>query len=146
VTPPDAPHPAVALRRALSRLMRAMRHVRADHGVSASKLSVLGRLHRAEQPLTAVELARAERLQPQSLTRILADLAERGLIERRQDEGDRRALLIDITPTGRALLAEDARLQSAWLARAMQQRLTPTEASLLALAATLLDRLADDSG
>jgi DNA-binding MarR family transcriptional regulator len=111
--------------------MRALRHVRADHGVSASKLSVLGRLHRADQPLTAVELA---------------DLAERGLIERRPDPADRRALRIDITPAGRALLIEDARLQSAWLARAMQQRLSPTEASLLALAATLLDRLADDPG
>jgi DNA-binding MarR family transcriptional regulator len=93
-----------------------------------------------------VELARAERVEPQSLTRILSDLAERGLIERRPDPADRRALRIDITPAGRALLIEDARLQSAWLARAMQQRLSPTEASLLALAATLLDRLADDPG
>jgi DNA-binding MarR family transcriptional regulator len=144
--PPDAPHPAVVLRRALSRLMRTLRHVRADHGVSPSKLSVLGRLHRAGEPLTAVELARAERLQPQSLTRIIADLAERGLIARRQDPADRRALLIDITDAGRALLIDDAKLQSVWLARAMQQRLTPTEAALLAIAATLLDRLADDQG
>jgi DNA-binding MarR family transcriptional regulator len=142
--PDDALRAADALRRGLTRLYRRLRRVRADHGVSASKLSVLGRLHRAAGPLTAVELARLERLQPQSLTRIIAELEARGLVARRPDETDRRAMLIAITEAGRELLAVDARQQNAWLASAVDARLTGTEAALLAMAAALLDRLAED--
>jgi DNA-binding MarR family transcriptional regulator len=152
ITPPrddgalraDSLRAADALRRGLTRLYRRLRRVRADHGVSPSKLSVLGRLHRAGGPLTAVELARLERLQPQSLTRIIAELESGGLVARRQDASDRRAVLIDITEAGRALLAVDARQQNAWLAGAVAARLTGTEAALLAMAAELLDRLAED--
>jgi DNA-binding MarR family transcriptional regulator len=135
---------ADALRRGLTRLYRRLRRVRADHGVSPSKLSVLGRLHRAGGPLTAVELSRLERLQPQSLTRIIAELETAGLVARRQDQNDRRAVLITITDAGSELLAMDARQQNAWLARAVEARLTDTEAALLAMAANLLDRLAED--
>jgi DNA-binding MarR family transcriptional regulator len=140
----DSLRAADALRRGLTRLYRRLRRVRADHGVSPSKLSVLGRLHRAGGPLTAVELARLERLQPQSLTRIIAELETGGLVARQPDQSDRRAVLITITDAGRTLLATDARQQNAWLARAVEARLTGTEAALLAMAAGLLDRLAED--
>lgn len=139
--PDDALRAADALRRGLTRLYRRLRRVRADHGVSASKLSVLGRLHRAAGPLTAVELARLERLQPQSLTRIIADLDERGLVARRQDANDRRQVLIGITEAGRALLREDARRQTRWLAGAMAGGLTETERGILGLAAGILEKL-----
>jgi DNA-binding MarR family transcriptional regulator len=148
------PHPAYsaetlrnadALRRSMARLTRQLRKLRADHGVSPAKLSALGRLLRAGDAVTAVDLARQERLQPQSLTRIIADLEERGLIARRPDETDRRQLLIEITPQGRALLVLDARQQNAWLAAAIEARLTGTEQALLAMAAGLIGRLAEET-
>ncbi len=77
--------------------------------------------------MTAVNLGQCERLQPQSLTRIIADLDERALVERRQDGNDRRQVLIGITEAGRALLQEDARRQTRWLAGAMAAGLTETE-------------------
>jgi DNA-binding MarR family transcriptional regulator len=141
--PPALLREADGLRRSLSRIARELRKLRADHGISASKLSVLGRLHRAGGPLTAVDLARQERLQPQSLTRIIAELDERGLVSRRPDETDRRQVLIDIAPPGRELLVLDARAQNAWLAASMDTKLTGTEQALLILAAKLLDRLAE---
>jgi DNA-binding MarR family transcriptional regulator len=133
---------ADGLRRAVTRVARQLRRLRADHGVSAAKLSVLGQLYRAGKEVTAVDLARLERLQPQSLTRMIAELDERGLLLRRQDEADRRQMLIGITPAGKALLQQDAMEQTAWLARAMADSLTPTERGVLALAGEILERLA----
>jgi DNA-binding MarR family transcriptional regulator len=133
---------ARAVRRGVASLARRLRTERPAHGVSSSKLSVLGRLGRGG-PLTATDLAAAERIQPQSLTRLLADLEERALITRRQDEIDRRQLLIEISAAGTELLAQDVRQQAAWLARALSSVLSPVERELLHLAAQLMQRLAD---
>jgi DNA-binding MarR family transcriptional regulator len=129
------------LRRSAAALVRRLRARRAPHGVSGSKLSILGWLVRAKRPLTASRLAELERLQPQSLTRIVAELDEAGLIRRRQDEADRRQLLIEITTQGLELLAEDARRQNRWLAEAMLEKLTRAERDILTIAARLLDEL-----
>jgi DNA-binding MarR family transcriptional regulator len=140
---PDLYNRANPIRRSLSDVARRMRSLRADHGVSAAKLSVLGQLLRAGAPLTATDLAALERLQPQSLTRIIADLDEQGFITRRQSEKDRRQIEIGITAAGTALMRRDAHRQNLWLAQAMAERLTPAERAMLDLAAELLDRLAD---
>jgi DNA-binding MarR family transcriptional regulator len=131
------------LRRSSAALLRRLRALRAGHGLPASKLSLLGWLARARRPLTASRLAELERLQPQSLTRIIAELDAAGLIWRREDASDRRSLLIDITQEGHELLAEDARRQNQWLAQAMG-RLTEAELDILAHAAGLIDRLLEE--
>jgi len=131
------------IRRSVGDLSRLMRALRDDHGVSASKLSALGRLHRAGRPLAAVELARLERLQPQSLTRIIAELEKDGFIVRTRNEKDRRQLDIAISDKGSALLTRDALRQNAWLAQAMAEKLTPAERAILSLNAELIDRLSN---
>jgi DNA-binding MarR family transcriptional regulator len=145
VPQPETLRAADAIRRATTRLARQLRRLRADHGISAAKLALLGQLYRAGRALTAVELARGENLQPQSLTRIIAELEERGLIAREQAETDRRQIMIRITQPGRDLLIQDALAQNAWLAAAIDSRLTGTEHALLHLAAGLLDRLGDSA-
>lgn len=129
------------VRRSTGALSRRLRAKRAPHGVSGSKLSILGWLARAGRSLTASRLAELERLQPQSLTRIVAELDRAGLIRRRQDETDRRQLLIEITAKGYDLLAGDARRQNEWLAEAMSRKLTRAERDILLIAARLLDEL-----
>jgi DNA-binding MarR family transcriptional regulator len=141
--PPNALATANMLRRALAALGRPMRSLRADHGIAPAKLGILGRLERAGRPMTATELAAHERLQPQSLTRIIADLEEHGLIARTPRESDRRQLDIAITPEGSRLIRRDAHRQALWLADAMEKSLSPAERTILALAAELLDRIAD---
>jgi DNA-binding MarR family transcriptional regulator len=133
---------ADAIRRAVALVQRRLRALRAEHGVSASKLVILGRLNRAAAPLPATELARLERLAPQSLTRMMADLETSSLITRTPCETDRRQMLVAITPEGRKLLAADAHRQNAWIAGALAANFSETERGLLALAAPLLDRLA----
>jgi DNA-binding MarR family transcriptional regulator len=131
------------LRRSTAALARRLRVLRADHGLPAAKLSVLGWLARARSPLTASRLAELERLQPQSLTRTIAELDAAGLIRRREDAADRRSLLIEITAKGIDLLTEDVRRQSEWLAVALR-KLTREELDMLAIAARLIDRVVEE--
>ncbi len=127
----------------MARLGRRLRAERTSHGLSLNRLSLLGQLS-LNGPMTATALAGAERLQPQSLTRMLARLESDELIVRRPDADDRRQVLIDVTQKGIAVLTEDSRRREAWLAGVMATRLTPTERELVRLAAGLMDRLADD--
>jgi DNA-binding MarR family transcriptional regulator len=69
------------LMRAVLSLGRALRRARAEHGVSLPCISILATLRRLG-PLPAAHLAAEERLAPQSLTRHLNDLLERGYISR----------------------------------------------------------------
>lgn len=133
---------AIALRRALSKLNRRLRSERQDRQTSPGKLSVLSRLYH-DGLATPGALASAEGIQPQSLTRILADLETDGSISRRQDAHDRRQHVMEITPSGRDMLYENASDKAAWLAAAIAMQLSPVEQGLLQLAAQLLDRLAD---
>jgi DNA-binding MarR family transcriptional regulator len=52
------------------------------------------------------DLAEALRIAPRSATEVVDGLAERGLVERRPDPADRRAVQVALTPEGRALLVE----------------------------------------
>jgi len=140
---PEPIETANLIRRALADFARRMRSLRPDHEISTSKLSLLGRLVRAGRPMTATELAALERLQPQSLTRIIADLEADGLIERKPRESDRRQLDIAITPAGAEMIRVHAHARNVWLADAMEKKLTPAERAILVLAAELLDRMAD---
>jgi DNA-binding MarR family transcriptional regulator len=82
-------------------------------------------------------------IQPQSLTRLLADSKTEGFIKRKQDQADKRRCLIEITPAGSRLLVEEARKRESSLAAAMTRVLTPTEQELVRIAGNLMDRLAD---
>jgi len=133
------------LHRSALRLLRLMRHNRSGEGPGMVMLSVLGHLYR-HGTTTPTALASYLRIQPQSLTRLLADLQQRNLITRRPDEADRRQSLLAITAAGSELLTESVRDQRSDLARAIAAELTPAEQELLRIAAGLMDRLAAASG
>lgn len=134
----DAEHVA-QVRRGASRLARRLRLERPADSISATKIAVLAHLRRWG-PATPGELAVSERLQPQSLTRVIADLEADELLTRRRDERDRRQYVLEITAAGRLALAVDMESRDAWLAEAMEG-LTETERQVLYLAGVLMDRL-----
>ncbi|WP_327638494.1 MarR family transcriptional regulator [Kribbella sp. NBC_00482] len=136
----EAYETAVALRRASTRLALRLRAERT--GLGSTGVAVLGQLHR-RGALTASEIAAAERVQPQSLTRVLASLEEQQLISRQQDTHDRRRHTIELTDRGRQLLKEHMKSSDDWLAEAIDERLNPTERAVLQLAAGILDQLLD---
>ena len=133
---------ATAVRRGVIRLGRRLRLERPAHDVTLLQLAVLAELNDAG-PLTPGQLAAAQRVQPQSLTRVLATLEASGLIARQPDPGDGRRALLAITEPGRDALRRDVGQRDAWLAQAMTIQLTPTEQELLRLAAELMARLAE---
>jgi DNA-binding MarR family transcriptional regulator len=133
---------AALLRRCVQRLNRRLQAERSAEGLSLTKISVLGHLTRRGD-LTPSELAAADRLRPQSLTRVLAELREDGLVAMVGSDADRRRRRLRVTEAGRAALAHDMRQRDEWLAETMAELLSPTERELLALSAPLLERLAD---
>lgn len=127
--------------RAVLQLARRLRAERPEGAVPLSALGVLATLHRLG-PMQAVELARAERLKPQSLTRLIAALEADGLIVRRRHGSDGRALVIEITKLGRGALGEHVAAERAWLAAAVARNLTRREQQQLASAALSMLKLA----
>jgi DNA-binding MarR family transcriptional regulator len=133
---------ATEVRRGVISLARRLRLERSEVGLTALELSVLGHLHR-RGPLTPGELATAERVQPQSLTRTLAALEEAGLASRQPDPADGRRSLLAVSQNGQAALRSEMEQRDDWLASAMTAELTVTEMELLRLAGSLLERLAE---
>jgi DNA-binding MarR family transcriptional regulator len=132
---------ASTLRISVMRLGRRLRSERSSEGLSLSQLSVLGTIDR-EGPLTPTQLATRERVQPPSMSRVVAALDQMGLVRRAAHETDRRQCLIELTAQGRALLAEDRSRREAWLAQRLDE-LSATEREALRAVAPILDRLAD---
>jgi DNA-binding MarR family transcriptional regulator len=133
---------AMAVRRSVMSLGRRLRVERPADGRPSLELSVLGHLHR-RGPLSPGELADAERVQPQTLTRTLTRLEEEGLVNREEHPQDGRRALMALTPTGLDALRHDMAARDSWLVAAMTARLTCTERELLRLASDLLEKLAD---
>jgi MarR family transcriptional regulator for hemolysin len=96
-------HAARQWRRAVDRRLQPF-------GLSEATWRPLLHLARAAAPMRQKELAASLGLDGSSVVRLLDGLQAAGLIERREQPGDRRARAILLTPAGRALVArvEDA--------------------------------------
>lgn len=130
---------AGALRVPIMRLARRLRAERDDLSLSLTQLAALGTLDR-HGPMSPGALADHERVQPPSITRVVAGLEERGLLERLPHPTDRRQQVIALTPAGRALVAGNRRRKDAWLSGQLAQ-LSEAEQGALAAAIPVLDRL-----
>lgn len=74
---------------------------RSGHDLTFSQYITLKKL--AEGTAGASDLARAAELNPGAMTRLLDKLEAKGMVAREADPGDRRALHISLTPTGRTI-------------------------------------------
>jgi DNA-binding MarR family transcriptional regulator len=133
--PPDL---AVRLRLAVTRTARRLRQ-EAPAGLTPSQGAALASVER-HGPLTPSELAQRERVQRPTITRMLAGLEERGLVQRAADPADGRSSLISLTPAGRALLDDVRTRKDAYLARRLQE-LEDEERAVLERASAILERL-----
>lgn len=133
---------AVTLRIAVSRLARRIRAERAAKGLpglSDTQFAALAALAR-QAGMTPGELAAHEKVQPPSMTRVIAVLEERGLLARAPHPTDKRQVMLTATAAGRSLVGEVRRLREAWLARRLAE-LSAQERSVLRAAAPVLDKL-----
>jgi DNA-binding MarR family transcriptional regulator len=130
---------ASTLRVSVMRLGRRLRAERVVTDLSLTQLAALGTLDR-HGPLTPRELAAHEKVQPPSMTRVLAGLEERGHILRTPHETDGRQHLVSLTAEAKALLKEDRRRRDAWLAQRLAE-LSQEERDVLYAAAPVIERL-----
>jgi DNA-binding MarR family transcriptional regulator len=133
--------PVAMLLRGILALGRRLRAERPPGSLSLSGLGILGTLHR-QGTLVATQMAVEERLQPQSLSRLLADLERDRLITRKRNEVDRREVAITITAKGRQTLIEDMAVRRAWLEAAMSGALTAAERETMLAASRIMFKLA----
>jgi DNA-binding MarR family transcriptional regulator len=132
---------ATALRPSLLRLTRIVRNQRVDMSVTLTQLSAMGTLAK-KGAMSAGDLAAFERVQPPSMTKVLASLEEKGLVTRGAHATDRRQVIIALTPAGADLLDSERRQRDAWLSQRIAQ-LTPDERAALRDVIPVLDKLAE---
>jgi DNA-binding MarR family transcriptional regulator len=135
---------ATALRISVSRLARRLRVERIAQGsieqaLSDTQLAALAALER-HATMSPGELAEHEKVQPPSMTRVIAALEERGLVTRMPHPTDRRQVVLAVTAEGRELVYQARRLREAWLAMRLQE-LSPQERATLRAAAPILEKL-----
>lgn len=99
---------------AVVRLTRHLRGRRIDAQVSLTQLSALATLDQ-DGPMTPGTLAAREKVQPPSMTRVVASLAEAGLVVRSPHPTDGRQIIVGLSATGRALLADETHAREAWM-------------------------------
>ncbi len=123
--------------------MRISRRVRFEstHLVAPHQFSVLCRLE--EAPRTPGELAEIEKVSAPSMTRTVAALVERGLVERTADPEDRRQVILSLTRDARSLLKDIRRKRDAWMSVRVGH-LTPEEQAVLQQASAILTRVANE--
>jgi len=122
----------------LRRRLAAERHP--DNELSLGAMAVLGSLARRDEQSVGA-LARAEKVQPPSMTRTVNCLEEDGYVVRRPHPTDGRQVVVSLSDLGRQTVVADRRRRDAWLAQRLT-RLTSDERQTLRRAAPLLDRLA----
>jgi DNA-binding MarR family transcriptional regulator len=133
---------ATALRISVSRLARRLRVERQAEGLASlsdTQLTTLAVLDR-HGAMTPGELAEHEKVQPPSMTRVIAVLEERRLVMRAPHPTDRRQVVLTATEQGRELVSQARRRRDAWLAKRLKE-LSPAERAVLRAAAPVLEKL-----
>ncbi|MFF3013299.1 MarR family winged helix-turn-helix transcriptional regulator [Streptomyces sp. NPDC057939] len=133
---------AEELQLVVSLMGRHLRMASAGSGVTLGQVSVLKRLDR-EGPRTITDLARAEKVRPQSLNATVGALQAGGYVERAAHPTDGRRKVIALTDRGRHAVAERQEAGRGRLADLMARRLAPAEQRTVAEAVPLLRRLAE---
>ena len=129
------------LRIAVNRLQRRLRQ-QSLGGLSPAQASALGTVHRHGNP-TLGELASLEQVQPPTMTRIVANLADAGMVTREADANDRRSARVRLTPAGERALERMRTLKNAFLLRRLGD-LGPDEQRRAADLVLLLEHLLEE--
>lgn len=95
----------IALLRAREAVMSQVRPMLAQYGMTEQQWRVIRVLDEAGT-LDATEVAQRAYILAPSLTRMIRSLLERGLITTQPGKTDKRRVLLDIAPAGRALIRQ----------------------------------------
>lgn len=127
------------LRLAVLRLNRRLRGQRTDARVTLTQVSALSTLHMFG-PMTPGTLAQRERVQPPSMTRIIAGLEQLGFLDREPHPTDGRQVIVSVSEPGLQYVKDEVNAREAWL-DAELSGLDPEEIITLRAATTIIDRM-----
>ncbi len=108
------------LMHAVGLLVRRVRAATVSHELSLTESAVMGRLAK-EGPATTADLARAERMKPQSMGTTIAALEDMGMVERKPHPTDGRQVNIELTTKGLSVRKSTRDAKRTWLAQAIAQ-------------------------
>jgi len=124
------------------RLARQLRFRRPESQVTLSQLSALATLAK-DGAMTPGALAVRERVRPPSMTRVIASLADLGLVVRTSHPSDGRQVLVAVSDAGAALVDSERQASQEWL-RGRLATLDTDERDILLRAADLMTELVDE--
>ena len=133
---------AARLRRAITRMNRKLRYTSLS-GVTPAQASMLASIEQHESPSLG-DLALAEQIQPPSVTRLVKDLEEAGLIGTMVDPLDRRCTRVALTALGRKELNVIRRRKTEFLERKLLALSTSDQRRVEELASFLEVLLEDE--
>jgi DNA-binding MarR family transcriptional regulator len=133
---------AGALHASVRLLVQRLRQTQALEGdLTSAEISAIARLDRTG-PTTAAELARLERISPQSMGATVASLEARDIVVRSPDPGDGRRAILSLSEDGRDLLRRRRSARSEMLSEVLAAGFSRAELKQLQAAAPLIERLA----
>jgi DNA-binding MarR family transcriptional regulator len=132
---------AARLRLAITRTARRLRQ-ESGTDLGPSQVAALATIER-QGPMAPSELAERERIKRPTATRVLARLAEAGLVVRIPDPSDGRSAIVSISPDGRALLRRLRQRKTAYLAKRLRE-LPDQDVQALARAAEVLEGILEE--
>lgn len=124
---------------AVVRLARRLRGRRASKVVSLTQLSALHTLHH-EGPMTPGALALAERVQPPSMTRVIASLSDLGMVKRDPHPTDGRQAIVTLSQKGSDVITAERDAREEWLGARLDE-LTPEERETLAAVVPIINKV-----
>ena len=133
---------AQELHSAAIHLLRRLRNEDESSGLSAPRLSALSVIVFGG-PVSLRDLAKAEKVKPPTMTRIVHALEAQGLVRKQQNADDGRGIFLSATTAGKKLLLESKNRRVRPLADQIDA-LTASQRDSLAQAARLLTALVHD--
>jgi DNA-binding MarR family transcriptional regulator len=130
------------MRVAVGLVVRKMKQAPLDGDLTMAESSALSRLDRGG-PATSSDLARVDRISPQSMGVTVAALEERGLVQRSRDPEDGRRIVLSITEDGQQRMHDKRGARTEQLAAALRGGFSNAELGQLMAAASLIERLAE---
>ena len=132
---------AEQLRAVIGAIVRRVRAESSQQAYSWPQGAVLKRLD-ADGPMTTADLARAERIKPQTMGEMVGELETAELVVRRDDATDGRRRVVSLTRAGSRALADGRAARQSWLASAIESQLDANEQRALIGALDLLRKIA----
>lgn len=126
-------------------LLRRLRREDDASGLPAPQLSALSVLVFGDGPITLGELAKAEQVRPPTISKLIVELEQRGLVEREADSADRRVVRVHATARGVKVLQEGRQRRVAALVSSLAA-LSMRDRALLARSLPVLERIARGAG